>query len=89
LVAGGHLTDPKSTDNTYYSVVYLQSLNIAIAAVELNSLGILIGDFSSNYLEAYTQEKVCFISGPEFGQLEGDLLVIVSAPFGLRTACAQ
>jgi hypothetical protein len=56
---------------------------------ELNSLGRMIGDYSSAYLEAYTQEKGCFISGPEFGQLEGHLLVTVTALYGLRTAGVQ
>jgi hypothetical protein len=39
----------------------------------------MVGDFSSAYLEAYTQEKVCFIAGPEIGPLEGHLLIIVRA----------
>jgi uncharacterized membrane protein len=69
LVAGGHLTDPNTTDNTYSSVVSLRSMQIAIVASELNNLDIIVSDVSSTYLEAYTQEKVCFITGPEFGPL--------------------
>jgi hypothetical protein len=72
------LTDPNTTDNTYSSVVSLRSMRIAIAA-ELNDLDIIVGDVSSAYLEAFTQEKECFIAGPEFGPLEGHLLVIVCA----------
>jgi hypothetical protein len=64
-------------------------MHIAIAAAELDERDIMAGDFYSNYLETHTQEKMCFISGPEFGQLEGYLLVIVSAFYGLRTAGAQ
>jgi hypothetical protein len=44
LVAGGHLTDPKTTDNKKYSVVSLCSMLIAIAAPELNELDIMVGD---------------------------------------------
>ena len=44
-------------------------MRIAIAAAELNTLEIMVGDVSSAYIEAYTQEKVCFIAGPEFGPL--------------------
>jgi hypothetical protein len=54
LVAGGHLTDPNNTDNTYSSVVSLCSMRIAIAAAELNELDIMVGDISSAYLDAYT-----------------------------------
>jgi hypothetical protein len=87
LVAGGHLTDP-TTDGTYSSVVSFCSMRIAIVAAELNNLDIMVGDVSSTYLEAYTQEKVCFQAGPEFGPLEGHLLVIVRALYGLRTSSA-
>jgi hypothetical protein len=84
LVAGGHLTDP-STDGTYASVVSLQIMRIAVVTTELNNLDIRVRDVSSAYLEAYTQAKVCFIAGPEFGPLEGHLLVIVRALYGLQT----
>jgi hypothetical protein len=57
LVAGGHLTDPNTTDNTNSSVVSLCRMCIAIAAAELNELDIMVGDISSAYLEACTQEK--------------------------------
>ena len=40
-------------------------------------------DISSVYLEAYTMERVCIQAGPEFGNLEGHLLVVVKALYGL------
>ena len=58
-------------------------MRIAIVAAELNDLDIMVGDVSSAYLEAYSQEKVCFIAGPEFGPLEGHLLVLVRALYGV------
>ena len=33
---------------------------------------------------SYTNEKVCIIAGPEFGSLEGHLLIIVRALYGLK-----
>jgi hypothetical protein len=88
LVAGGHLTDP-TTEGTYSGVVSLRSLRIATLAAELNNLTIMVGDISSAYLEAYTNEKVCFIAGPEFNSLEGNLLTIDRALYGLRTSGAR
>jgi hypothetical protein len=88
LVAGGHLTDP-TTEGTYSGVVSLRSLRIATLAAELNGLEIMVGDISSAYLEAYTEEKVCFIAGPEFGPLAGHLLTIEKALYGLRTSGAR
>ena len=29
----------------------------------------MIGDIGNPYLESYTKEKVCFTTGPEFGDL--------------------
>ena len=40
-------------------------------------------DISSAYLEAYTMEKVCIQGGPEFGNLEGHILIIIKALYGL------
>jgi hypothetical protein len=88
LVAGGHLTDP-TTEGTYSGVVQLRSIRLCILLAELNGLDIWVGDISSAYLEAFTKEKVCFTAGQEFGDLEGNLLVIDRALYGLRTSGAR
>jgi hypothetical protein len=44
LVAGGHRTDPNTSDSKYTSVVSLRCMLIAIAAAELNNLFIMVGD---------------------------------------------
>ena len=88
LVAGGHLTAP-TTEGTYSGVVSLRSLRIAITAAELNDLKIMVGDISSAYLEAYTQEKVYFMAGPEFGPFEGNIMTIERTLYGLHTSGAQ
>jgi hypothetical protein len=41
-------------------------MRIAIVAGKVNNLFIMVGDISSAYLEAFTNEKVCFIASPEF-----------------------
>ena len=48
-----------------------------------------LGDVGNAYLEAYTQEKVYIIAGPEFGELAGHTLIIVKALYGLRTSGAR
>jgi KUP system potassium uptake protein len=55
----------------------------------LNGLDIMVGDVGNAYLEAFTKEKVCFIAGPEFGELEGHMMIIVKALYGLRTSGAR
>ncbi len=46
---------------------------------ELNHLETWATDIGNAYLEAETQEKVYIIAGPEFGELEGYILVIHKA----------
>ena len=75
--------------DSYSSVVQLRSMRIAIAIGELNGLKLGVGDVSCAYLEAYTQEKVYFIAGPEFGDLEGHTMIMVKALYGLRTSGAR
>jgi len=88
LVAGGHMTEPPK-DSVYCGVVSLRSMRLALLIGELNGLETMVGDIGNAYLEAYTKEKVYFIAGKEFGELEGHLLIIVKALYGLRTSGAR
>jgi hypothetical protein len=54
--------------------------------ISWNGLKIMVGDLSFAYLEAFTQEKVGVIAGPEFGPLQGHLLAIDRALYVLRTS---
>jgi hypothetical protein len=87
LVAGGHLTP--ADDSAYSGVVSLKSMRLALLIGELNGLTPMVGDIGNAYLEAYTNEKVCFYAGPEFGPLEGHLLIITKALYGLRSSGAR
>ena len=88
LVARGDKTDPPK-DSVYSGVASLRSLRIICFLAELNGLKVTGGDVGNAYLEAYTKEKVCFRAGPEFGELEGHLLIIDKALYGLRTSGAR
>ena len=48
------------------------------------------GDVGNAYLEAKTNEKVCFVAGPSFARfgLEGHLMAIDKALYGLRNSGA-
>mgnify|MGYP006357956311 FL=1 len=85
LVAGGHLT-LVPVDSVYSGVVSLRGLRIVIFLAELNGLTLWSTDVGNAYLESETKESVCFIAGPEFGELEGHLLLIVKALYGLRSS---
>jgi hypothetical protein len=85
LVAGGHLTDVP-IDSVYSGVVSLRGIRLVIFLAELNNLEIWATDIGNAYLEATTAEKVCIVAGPEFGHLQGHLLVIHKALYGLRSS---
>ena len=75
MVADGHLTDIP-VDNVYSGVVSLRGLRIMLFLAELNQLETWATDIGNTYLEAETSEKVYIISGPEFGDKQGDTLII-------------
>ena len=88
LVADGHLTDIP-LESVYSGVVSLRGLRMLLFIAELNGLETWATDIASAYLEAYTAEKVCIIAGPEFGALQGHLLIIQRALYGLRSSGAR
>ena len=77
------MTNP-TKESVYSGVVSLCSLCIVSFISELNSLGLMAA-----YLEARTKEKICFVAGPEFGELAGHMLVIHKALYGLRSSASQ
>jgi hypothetical protein len=88
LVADGHLTDP-GTESVYSGVVTLRGFRLVLFLAELNGIEAWATDIGSAYLEAKTEEKLYIIAGPEFLELEGHILVISRALYGLRTSGAR
>ena len=70
LAADGHLT-PKPAENIYLGVVSLRNLRLVIFLGKLNNLDIRGADIGNPYLEAFTDEKLYIVAGPEFQELEG------------------
>ena len=88
LVADGHLTKVP-LESVYSGVVSLHGLCLFLLIAEMNSLDVWATDITSAYLEAFTDEKVCIIAGPEFKELQGHLLIIRRALYGLHSSAAQ
>jgi hypothetical protein len=83
MVANGNLTDTP-LESVYSGVVALRGLRTCIFLGELNNTAPWATDIGNAYLEAKTTEKVCIKAGPEFGELQGNLLIIDKALYGLR-----
>ena len=88
LVADGHLTK-EPVESIYSGVVSLRSLRMVVFLSQLNNLEIWGADVGNAYLEAYTDEKLCIIAGPEFKELQGHLLIMVKALYGTRSGGAR
>ena len=88
LVADGHLTDIP-VESVYSGVVSLRGFRLVLFLGELNDLEVWSTDIGNAYLEAMTSEKVYIVAGPEFGELEGHILVIHKALYGLRSSGAR
>ena len=91
IAPGGYLTDTPLDSIYSPGVVSLRSLRLMIFLAELNSQQLYAVDIGNAYLEAKTREKVCVYGGPELRDLnlEGHLLVIVRALYGLKTSGAH
>lgn len=67
----------------------LKGIRLIIFLSQSNGQDLIATDVGNAYLEAFTKEKVYFIAGPEFGKLEGHVLIIVKALYGLRSSGAR
>ena len=83
--AGGHLT-PDPIESIYSGVVSIRSLRLVIFLAKLNNLEVWGADIGNAYLEAKTKEKLYIVAGPEFEELEGHILVIYKALYGLKSS---
>ena len=85
LVADGHLT-PEPIENIYSGVVSLRNLRLVTFLGKLNNLELWGADIGNAYLEAFTDEKLYIIVGPEFLELEGYILIFLKALYGLKSS---
>ena len=81
LVADGHLSKEP--------VVSLRSHRMVVFLSQLNNFEIWGADVENAYLEAYTDQNLCIIAGPEFKELQGHLLIMIKALHGTRSGGAR
>ena len=84
-MADGHLT-PEPIENIYSGVVSLRSLRLVIFLGLLNNLELWGADIGNAYLEAFTDEKLYIVAGPEFQEVEGYILIFLKALYGLKSS---
>ena len=82
LVADGHLTEVP-LESIYLGVISLRGLHLIIFLAELNQLELCATDIGNAYLKAETKEKLYIITGPEFGDQQGHVLIIHKSLYAL------
>ena len=85
LVADGHLTT-EPVENIYSGVVSLRNLRVVIFLGKLNNLDIWGADIGNAYLEAFTNEKLYIVAGPELQEFEGYILIFLKVLYGLESS---
>jgi hypothetical protein len=88
LVANGSRT-VIDTEDVYSGVVGMETVRLGFLLAEMNGLKVCAADISSAFLYSKTRETRYIIAGPEFGDLEGEKLVIDKGLYGLRTSSAR
>ena len=76
-------------ESVYAGVVSIWGLRICILIAELNDMNAYTTNIRNGYLTSKTKEKVCIKAGPEFRKLEGHLLIVHKALYGLRFSGKQ
>ena len=76
LVAGGHVTEPAATI-TYVSVVFIETVCIAIIIPALNYVQVSTADIHNTYTQAPVAEAINIFLGPEVGMDYGKPDIIV------------
>ena len=80
-VADGHLTKEP--------MVSLRSLRMVGFLSQLNDFEIWGADVGNAYPEAYTDQNLCIIVGPEFKELQVHLLIMIKTLHGTRSGGAR
>ena len=87
FVADGHLVETPASI-TYSTVVSRDSVRILLMIAALNGLEVMGSDVQNAFLSAKNLEKQWIRAGPEFGNEQGKVFIVVRALYGLKSASA-
>ena len=83
LVEGGNWMDPPNED-IYLGIMSMNTIHVSFQLAQLNGLRLCAADIGNAFLYWKTMEKVYIRAGPEFGELQGQLLIIDKGLYGCK-----
>ena len=86
---GGHKTPDVAPEEAYSGVVSMKTIRIVFILAALNNLQECAADISTAYMYGKTREKVYIIAGKEFGDHQGQRMIIDKRLYGLKTSAAR
>jgi hypothetical protein len=89
LVADGHCTPDVPCEDVYSGVVAMETIRIGFMLASFNNLECCPADVGNTFLYGKTKEKVYVIAGSEFGDLQGQPMIIDKGRYGLKTSAAR
>ena len=75
-------------EDVYSGVVGIETIRTVMAMASMRGLQVCAADIGNAFLYADNPEKTKIIAGPEFGDLEGQTLIVQGAWYGQKTAAA-
>ena len=86
IVQGACIRRPRNPRGS--QVVGIETIRLVLSLASTNNLKICAADVGNAFLYADNPEKTKILAGPEFGDLEGQYLIVQGAWYGQRTAAA-
>ena len=83
-IGEGHMTKKIDPEYTYSSMVSLKTIILLFLIAHIMGIKCLTEDLNSVHIQTCNQEKIYTIAGPKFGSLNGYLVIVDNALYGLQ-----
>ena len=85
-VMDGNFSPEVPREECFASVVSTEAVRLGFILAQVQNLKCVTGDVGNAFLTAFTSEKIYVVAGPEFGEFEGKIMIMVKAVYGTNRA---
>ena len=76
-------------EDCFAFVVFTEAVRLGFILTQVQNLKCITGDVGNALLTAFTSEKIYVVSGPEFGEFEGQIMIMEKAVYGTKTVALR